>query len=135
MIIDATNLKLGRIATIVAKHALLGETVSVINIEKAVITGTKKNILAKYQRQYNRGGPHWGPFQPRMPDRFARKVIRNMLPFKTPRGREALKRISCFIGNPHSVQAQSIPDAHISNSLTMKYISLQELCSLLGGNV
>ena len=37
MIIDAKNLVLGRMATVVAKEALLGEKIDIINCEKAVV--------------------------------------------------------------------------------------------------
>ena len=45
MIIDASNLILGRLATFVAKQALLGEQVFIANCEKSVISGDKANIL------------------------------------------------------------------------------------------
>ena len=45
MIIDATNIILGRLASFAAKHALLGETIEIINCENAVITGNKKRTL------------------------------------------------------------------------------------------
>ena len=49
MIIDAKDLIAGRIATVEAKKALLGEEVSIVNAELAVITGRKKNIMEKYK--------------------------------------------------------------------------------------
>ena len=47
MIIDANNLILGRMATFIAKQALLGEDIKIVNCEKAVITGDRKEILLK----------------------------------------------------------------------------------------
>ena len=38
MIIDATELIVGRFATVAAKKALLGERIDIINCEKAIIT-------------------------------------------------------------------------------------------------
>jgi large subunit ribosomal protein L13 len=44
MIIDATNATLGRLASFVAKQALQGKKVIIVNSEKAIITGDKKGI-------------------------------------------------------------------------------------------
>jgi large subunit ribosomal protein L13 len=133
MIIDATNLKLGRVCTVAAKAGLGGEEVTIINCEKAVITGNKKSVLAKYQQRAAMGNPHWGPFQPRMSDRLVRKTIRGMLPYKTPRGRDALKRIMCYVGNPKALEGQTLPEADVSQSSTLQFISVGEICRLLGG--
>lgn len=134
MIIDATNLKLGRISTLAAKAALKGESVDIVNCEKAIITGSKQDIVAKYQARRERGGPHWGPFIERRADKFVRRTIRGMLPYKTPRGRDAFKRIMCYIGNPKDVDAKTIKEADINESETMKYITVGKLCGLLGGS-
>ena len=50
MIIDATDLIMGRVAALSVKKALLGEDVVIINVEKAVISGTKENVIAKYKK-------------------------------------------------------------------------------------
>ena len=55
MIIDASDMILGRLATYVAKKALLGEKVDIVNCEKAVITGNKKSIFEKYKQRNERG--------------------------------------------------------------------------------
>ena len=133
MIIDAKNLKVGRIATVAAKAALQGEEVVIVNCEQAVITGNKKYVLGKYQRIAEMGNPHWGPYQPRMADRFVRRIIRGMLPYKTPRGRDAFKRIMCYVGNPNKVDAQTITEADVTQSRTLRYVTVGEICSLLGG--
>lgn len=133
MIIDATNLKLGRICTVAAKAALNGEKVDIVNCDKAVVTGSKQNVLAKYQRRAEMGNPHWGPYQPRMADRFVRRTVRGMLPYKTPRGREAYKRIMCYVGNPDSLDAQTIEEADVTKTRTLRYVEIGEVCKLLGG--
>ena len=48
MIINADGLITGRLASYAAKQALLGEKVDIINSEKACITGSKPQILEKY---------------------------------------------------------------------------------------
>ncbi|PIN72869.1 50S ribosomal protein L13, partial [Candidatus Woesearchaeota archaeon CG10_big_fil_rev_8_21_14_0_10_47_5] len=49
IIIDANNLVLGRLAARAAKLCLMGEKVSIINCEKAVISGNKKQLLEKWR--------------------------------------------------------------------------------------
>jgi len=45
MIIDATNLILGRLGTYVAKKALLGNKIDIVNCENSVVTGNRKRIF------------------------------------------------------------------------------------------
>ena len=56
MIIDAENLVLGRLASFVAKQALLGENIDIINCEKAIVLGDKKEILNSYKKQHQKEG-------------------------------------------------------------------------------
>ena len=133
MIIDATNLKLGRICTQAAKAALNGEKVEIVNCEQAVITGKKQNVLAKYRNRAEKGNTHWGPYQPRMADRFVRKTVRGMLPYKTDRGSKAFKRVLCYVGNPEGKDAQTIEEADVTKSGTLQYVTIGEVCRLLGG--
>ena len=100
MIIDGTDLILGRLASFAAKKALLGEEVIIVNSEKVMITGSKKNVLDNYKRKISMGSVRWGPFFPRTSERILRRTIRCMLPYKKDRGRKAYKKIKCFIGVP-----------------------------------
>ncbi|MBI5073266.1 uL13 family ribosomal protein [Candidatus Woesearchaeota archaeon] len=84
IIIDATNLIVGRFATFAAKQALLGEEIAIVNCEKAFITGSKEHILNEYKRKRSIGTWATGPFYHRQPDRLVRRMIRGMLPHKQP---------------------------------------------------
>lgn len=135
---DATDMILGRLASVVAKQALLGEEIKIVNSEKAVISGSKAGILAKALNAIDRGGPVNGPFIPRLPDRYVRRNIRGMLPHKQPRGIEAYKRILCFVGFPESLKKEKvivIKEASRSKLPTLKYVYVGEICKLLGGKV
>ena len=135
MIIDATDLIAGRIASYSAKKALLGETVDIINAENALITGNKKEVLAHYKHKRDRGTPGKGPFYPRRANMILKRIIRGMLPHSQAKGREALKRIKCYIGVPESLngkETQTIPGANKSKLETKKYISLKKLSENLG---
>jgi large subunit ribosomal protein L13 len=134
MIIDATNLVIGRMATVAAKKALLGEEIIVVNCEKAVITGERRHIISEYLRKRAQGAPLIGPYFPRMPDRIVRRVIRGMLPYKQPKGRAAFKRVMCYIGMPVGVKGTpvSIDTADVSHVPNVKYITIAEICRELG---
>ena len=53
MIFDAEGSIVGRLATQVAKEALRGNEVIVVNSEKAVLVGDPKIILVKYLAKRN----------------------------------------------------------------------------------
>ncbi|MBW3004072.1 50S ribosomal protein L13 [Candidatus Woesearchaeota archaeon] len=135
MIIDATNLVLGRFATKAAKAALLGENVDIVNCENAVITGSKATVFARYKRKRELGIPLKGPYFPRQPDRFVRRIVRGMLPYKKPKGSEAFKRVMCYRGIPDKFKDQkfvTFKEADVSKLTTLKFITVKELCKLLG---
>ncbi len=113
IVIDAKNLILGRFATQVAKQALLGEEVRVINCEKAIVSGKKATTLKETKTRALRGTPAKGPFIPKMADRYVRRVIRGMLPYKQKKGELAYKRVLCYVGEPEEFKdkAQTIEAA------------------------
>jgi large subunit ribosomal protein L13 len=129
-VIDATDSRVGRMATHAAKAALHGKKVVIINCEEAIIVGARKNILEKYIWKRDLGRPTKGPFVPRMPDRFVRRIVRSMLPYKTPHGREAFARVMCYIGTPEEFKGQGVP---VENLPAFRFIKIKELCDLLGG--
>jgi large subunit ribosomal protein L13 len=135
MIIDAKDLILGRMATFVAKQALLGEKIDVINAEEAVITGNRKWIISHHVRKRDRGVPLKGPYMKKMPDMFVKKAIRGMLPYKQEKGRKAYDNIRCHIGVPEKLKdqkAETLASASIEKLPNIKFIKVKELCKLLG---
>ncbi len=132
--IDVTDLILGRFSTVVAKRALMGEKIDLVNCEKAIITGDKVTVYKKYKEQDKRGTPLKGPYLPKMPDRFVRRAIRGMLPYKQEKGKLAFERIMCYLGVPEKLKAEkleTIEIANITKSKTFKYITVEGLCKLL----
>ena len=134
IIIDAKNQIVGRIGVVAAKQALLGEEVSVINAEQAVISGRKEHVFEKYKEKRDRGVPKKGPYIPRMPDRFLRRTFRGMLPMDKSRGRSAYKKILCYIGTP-KIEGEKIivPGADAKKLPTLKKATVGEICKFLGG--
>ncbi|MBU0614645.1 MAG: 50S ribosomal protein L13 [Nanoarchaeota archaeon] len=131
MIIDATDLILGRMATVVAKKALNGEKIDIVNVEKAVVSGTKEVIFAKYKRKRDMG-TFKGPFWFRRPNMFVKRTIRGMLPYKTEPGAKAYKNIKCYVGKPIEGEAVSIESANISQFENTKYVTVGRICQELG---
>jgi len=131
IIIDAKDAILGRLSTFVAKQALQGKTIKIINSEKAVIIGSRKDILQKYKHKDQRGDPHHGPYLQKTPHRLVKRTIRGMLPYKIQKGALALKRIKCFKGNEKDEKAKIIKSAQLDKSKILKYITIGELCKEL----
>ena len=133
-VIDVQNAIVGRFSTVVAKRALLGEKIDLVNCEKAIITGDKVNVYKKYKQRDDMGTPLKGPFFPKMPDRFVRRIIRGMLPYKQEKGKNAFKRVMCYIGIPENLKnekLETIQQANISKSKTFKYTFIGDLCKHL----
>jgi len=109
--IDATGLVVGRLASYVAQLALLGYKVYIFNSEKAIITGDKQFIKQFWYHKWWRSDWYKGPFVPREPHLILKRIIRGMLPYKSYRGKKALRRIKCYIGIPDefkNVQLETI---------------------------
>lgn len=145
-LIDATNKILGRLCSQIAKKALLGENIVIINAKDAIISGTKSDIHDRYLAKLNIStatNPLRGPFHERRPDTFMRRIIKQMLPRKKVRGKEALKRVHVYISDiPERFKKryQTLVPTEIYNadksrlSYFNKYITLENLCMRIGWN-
>ncbi|HLC65008.1 MAG TPA: 50S ribosomal protein L13 [Candidatus Nanoarchaeia archaeon] len=135
MIIDASNLIVGRLATVAAKKALLGEDINIVNCENSYVSGEKFFVIEYFKSKRAQGSIRKGPFFPRMPDRIVKRVIRGMLPRKKPRGREALGRVKCYIGVPAEFggkKFETVKNADISKLPSLRYVQLKRICKELG---
>ncbi len=136
-IVDGTNLVLGRLASKVAKEALNGEEISVVNSEKAVIKGHREDILAQYQQMRDVGSKYKGPFFPRQPNMIVRRTIRGMLPRKKTTGREAFSRVKVYIGVPKTLEgkpAATYDDIKLGEAAKKSYMTVEHLSKQLGWN-
>ena len=131
--INAENLILGRMITVIAKKALLGEKIAVVNCEKAVITGNRTQIFDKYKARRARGQFNQGPYIPRRPDMFVKRAVRGMLPYKQEKGRNAFERVRCYLGVPEEFKdLQTIENANINKVPSLKYLYVKDICKELG---
>ncbi len=135
MIIDATNQILGRISTHAAKSALLGKEVSIINCEKAVISGNKKKTLSDFEHKRAMGIQAKGPYHYRRPPMFVKRALRGMLPYKQPKGRDALSRIKCYSGVPAEFEGKEITKiagADFKKLPLVKFTTVGNMCETMG---
>jgi large subunit ribosomal protein L13 len=135
-LINADGLILGRMASNVAKKLLNGEKIIIVNAEKAIISGKKKNKVAEAKEFLEVGAPKRGPFHYRRPDRIMRKTVRGMLPFKKPKGKTALKKLKVFISVPEDLKDQQMITLKEAQAEKLKgpYFTLAELAKEIGWN-
>ncbi|MDA1196424.1 MAG: 50S ribosomal protein L13 [Nanoarchaeota archaeon] len=136
MIVDGKDMLLGRLSSLVASKALLGEKVDIVNCEKIVISGKKERIYADQVARKQMGSSTKGPFFFRVPEKFVRKAIRGMLPYKGYHGRLAYERIKCHRGIPAAFAQQKptvFEEAHVKRLKLMRFASVEEICNIMGG--
>ncbi len=133
---DATGCVLGRLATHAAQDVLGGDEVVIVNCEDAIVTGRKNDVLERYKKKYEAGTQRKGPHFPRVPDRLVKRTVRGMLPYDKPRGREAFKRLRCYIGEPEEVgdaDAEVPEDAR--GDTHRPHVTVAEISRFLGAKV
>lgn len=133
-VIDAKGLILGRMASVVAKRLLQGETITIVNAEMAVISGKRLSTVGKAKTFLEVGHPKKGPYHPKRPDRIVYRTIRGMLPRKKPKGQQAYKRLKVFLNVPQQLkdkEAQIIPEAN-AEKLKCSYVTVGELAKEIG---
>ena len=126
--IDGKNAILGRLASKVAKQLLRGESVSIINAERIIVTGSPSQIKEKYLARRRRGSAHHGPFYPTRPDLIVRRTVRGMLPYKTNKGRNAFKNLRVYVGTLQGTGEAQKMEASIKSN----YITVGEIAKTLG---
>jgi large subunit ribosomal protein L13 len=119
-VIDATDQRLGRLASEVARVLRgknkpsytpfmdTGDFVIIINAEKIGVTG-KKRTQKLYRRHSGRPGgmktETFAKLQARVPERIIEQAIKGMLP-KNTLGRQLFTKLNVYAGPDHPHQAQ-----------------------------
>ncbi|MDE1860830.1 MAG: 50S ribosomal protein L13 [Candidatus Micrarchaeota archaeon] len=137
IIIDGSSKILGREASFVAKQLLSNKNVVIINAEKMVISGHRKDILTKYKdlvELKDKANPEHSPYWSRRPDLFVKRVIRGMLPYKRPKGKAAYKNLRVYIGVPHNLKDAKVrvAEGKNPNEIYENIMTIKELTTLLG---
>lgn len=136
--VDGTNLLAGRLSSNVAKMLLEGNHVAIVNCEKIMISGNRRNIINEYRGFLGVSSvlhPEHGPYHPRRPDTIMARMIRGMLPKKKPSGAAALKRLRTYIGVPSQLRSNEktvLDNAKITRSVA-NYTTMGELSKEVGG--
>jgi large subunit ribosomal protein L13 len=138
IVLDAKDQILGRLASFVAKRAIDGDMVVVLNAEKAVISGRRSNIIEEAKRRLETrtlGTQTHAPVHQRRPDLYFRRVVRGMLPWKKAKGKAAFHRVHVFMGVPEEFSGKvtmKVPASDASR-LTSAYVTLEKLSAEIGG--
>jgi large subunit ribosomal protein L13 len=121
ILIDAENLVVGRLATLVAMrlrgkhkptytpHIDMGDNVIIINAEKVALTGRKLDQKVYYHHTGYPGGIKERTarkiIEGRFPERVVEKAVERMLP-RGPLARKQLKNLKVYAGAEHPHEAQ-----------------------------
>jgi large subunit ribosomal protein L13 len=121
VLIDAEGLVVGRLAALIAKrlrgkhkptftpHMDDGDNIIVINADKVVFTGRKRNDKTYYWHTGYPGGikerKAHQVLDGRFPERVLEKAVERMLP-RGPLGRQQLKNLRIYAGPEHPHEAQ-----------------------------
>jgi large subunit ribosomal protein L13 len=120
LIVDATGLTLGRLATQIAEalrgkrkpqytpHIDTGDFVVVVNAEKITVTGNKLADKKYYRHSGYPGGLKvrtLGEQLERRPEEVIRKAVKGMIP-RTRLGRKQLTKLKVYAGPEHPHVAQ-----------------------------
>lgn len=133
VVIDATGLVLGRMATHAAKAAIQGDEVHIVNAERAIVVGSsKKAIQEHYLQKRHVGTMRKGPFFPREPHLIVKRTCRGMINYQSSAGRAAYKRIKAHLGVPKELAGQKATDLPAARREAHTYLTVAELASWLG---
>lgn len=126
-IINGENAVLGRLASYVAKEAMKGEEIVVVNCDQIIITGDKKNIKAHFEKRRTKvGSGQKGPKYSRVDEKIVKRAIRGMLSnHRKGRGKEAYRRIRCYAGIPREYEDSKKISIDTGNK--KKFIKVKEI--------
>jgi large subunit ribosomal protein L13 len=134
IVIDATGLVVGRLATLVAMrlrgkhlptytpHVDCGDHVIIVNAEKVVFTGRKREDKIYYHHTGFIGGikekSAKSILEGRFPERIVEKAVERMIP-RGPLGRVQFGNLRVYAGSEHPHEAQQ-PEAFDVGALNRK---------------
>jgi large subunit ribosomal protein L13 len=135
--LDGTNQVLGRLASLVAKKLLCGYQVVVVNAEKIVLKASWSAIEKEWQTRFQLKSVinpfRYSPKRYVRPDTYFRRVIRGMLPWRKPKGKEALRRLRVYIGIPkHLENVSFIQYQEASGGTGKQYVTLSRIALRFG---
>ena len=121
----------------VSKLLLEGNRVTIVNAEKAMLSGNRYKTIEQYKEHLEINSvtnPIHGPFHPRRPDTILTKMVRGMVPKRQSKGIEAHKRLRVYIGVPDevkNVKMAAYEDSKITKPESY-YISVGDVAKQIG---
>ena len=138
VVVDATNCIAGRMCSHVSKLLLQGNKVTIVNAEKAMLSGNNRyktiDLYKEHLEINSVTNPIHGPFHPRRPDTILSKMVRGMVPKRKTSGQEAHQRLRVYIGVPEemkSAKMESFADSKITKPEAY-YISVGDIAKQIG---
>jgi large subunit ribosomal protein L13 len=135
--IDCDSQILGRLASHTAKLLLQGSKVTLVNAERAAISGHVSDIVADYKQKLefiDKANPEHSPYWSRRPDLLVKRVVRGMLPWKKAKGKDAFKRLRVYVGTPADIVTGKVEKAQVKDKhgTYERSITIGELSERLG---
>lgn len=137
MVVDASGLIAGRLASCVAESLLKGHRVIIVGAEGALLSGARKSVEKERLKKLEISSvvhPRHGPFHPRRPDSILTRMVRGMIPRRKAKGLEAMKRLRVYVSIPEQfkdVNKISFDEA-LPKRPTPFYLTLGDLALRLG---
>ena len=137
IVVDVSSCIAGRVCSHVSKLLLQGNSVTIVNSEKAMISGNHYKTIDDYKKRLEVSSitnPIHGPYHPRRPDRILTKMVRGMIPRKKSSGISAFRRLRVHIGMPAEFESNEIKkfdDTKITKAESY-YITIGEIAKQIG---
>lgn len=137
VVVNAADCIAGRMCSKVSKLLLRGTRVTIVNAEKAVLSGHRYMLIEAYKKKLDISSatnPIHGPFHPRRPDTILTRLVRGMLPKRKSSGREAFRRLRVYIGVPEKLVTSkmlSFEDSKITKPVSY-YVSIGDVAREIG---
>jgi large subunit ribosomal protein L13 len=135
--VDASGKIAGRLCSRVAKLLLGGNSVVVLNADKALFSGSRSNVMATFFEKLKIASvvhPKHGPFHPRTPAGILSRMVRGMIPRSKPSGEVALRRLRVYEGLPsqyNSIKLTEFEETKATKPLAY-YVPLGEVAIRIG---
>ena len=130
---DGADCVFGRLASVVAKDLLKGNSVDVVNCDEIIVSGDKRIFARKImqKREMGSGGSIKGPKYPRVADRLVKRMIRGMLPRDRMKGQAAIKRLKCYVGDGGLKENELKGAIKLNHKKPMKFSTIKDIVRLL----
>ena len=135
--VDASGQIAGRLCSKVAKLLLTGNSVVIVNADKALFSGSRYGVMGAFFERLKIASvvhPKHGPFHPRTPSGILTRMVRGMIPRTKSSGATAMKRLRVYEARPSqyiSSKLTSFDEAKATKPLAY-YVPLGEVAARIG---